>query len=114
MMCRKLVYLILILSFGLAIDVANGQSSVKINFQGAKDPSSPNHGSGEVPLGYLPDWGDIFGDRGNGFSYGWTNDRTGRARDRDINPDQRYDTLNQLTSWGISPASWEIEVPNAV
>jgi len=103
-MFRRMAFLILLLIMILTVHNACGQSSVKVNFQ----PSTA-----AVPEGYLPDYGDVFGDRDNGFSYGWTADRTGRARDRDINPDQRYDTLNHLATWGIAPASWEIELPNA-
>jgi regulation of enolase protein 1 (concanavalin A-like superfamily) len=103
-MCKKSVYLILLLALGLAIGTASGQS-VKINFQ------SRTQGSREVPVGYLPDYGDLFGDRGNGWSYGWSVDMTGNARDRDINPDQRYDTNNSLRLWSGS-GNWEIAVPN--
>jgi len=105
MMCRRSVCLILFLSFGLTISLASGQSPVKINFQ------SRNQGSREVPEGYLPDYGDVFGDRGNGFSYGWTVDKTGIARDRDKHNDQRYDTNNALVLWSGS-SSWEIALPN--
>lgn len=38
---------------------------IKINFQ---DPGTP------TPFGWLRDIGHVFGDRGNGFSYGWTCD----------------------------------------
>ena len=90
----------------LCVGAASGQTSVKINFQ------SNSRGSREVPEGYLPDYGLVFGDRGNGYSYGWSMDRTGAARDRDINPDQRYDTNNSLRLWGVADATWEIAVPN--
>ena len=36
--------------------------SASINFQPAKTP---------VPAGYLADSGEIYGDRGNGYTYGW-------------------------------------------
>lgn len=104
-MCRRSACLVLLLSFGLTVRVASGQSSVKINFQ------SRTQGSREVPEGYLPDYGDVFGDRGNGFSYGWTADKTGIARDRDRHPDQRYDTNNSLVLWS-GTGSWEIALPN--
>ncbi len=105
MVCRKSVCLILLLSFSLTISVASGQSSVKINFQ------SRSQGSREVPEGYLPDYGDVFGDRSNGWSYGWTVDKKNSARDRDIHPDQRYDTLNHMVLSG-GTGSWEIALPN--
>lgn len=105
-MCRKSIFLILLLVFGLTIGIASGQSSVRINFQ------SNSQGSREVPVGYLPDYGAVFGDRGNGWSYGWTVDKTASGRDRDIDPDQRYDTLNALVMWNTGTGSWEIAVPN--
>ncbi len=104
MMCRRSIFLILLLSFSLTINVASGQTSVKINFQ------SRTQGSREVPEGYLPDYGDVFGDRGNGWSYGWTVDKKNSARDRDIHPDQRYDTNNSLVLWS-GTGSWEIALP---
>jgi len=81
--------------------------AVKINFQ------SLTQGSGEVPEGYLPDYGEVFGDRGNGFSYGWDMDIQGDARDRNSANavDQRYDTLNHLQKNSIDK-TWEIELPN--
>jgi regulation of enolase protein 1 (concanavalin A-like superfamily) len=107
-MCKKSIYLILLLTFGLAVSAANGQS-VKINFQSA------TQGSREVPVGYLPDYGDLFGDRGNGFSYGWSVDKTSSSRDRDsgLSPDQRYDTLNDLVHWQTGTGIWEIALPNS-
>jgi len=104
-MCKKLVCLILLLTFGLIVGVANGQS-VKINFQSA------TQGSREVPVGYLPDYGDVFGDRGNGFSYGWSVDKAASSRDRDIHADQRYDTHNALNMWNTGMGNWEIALPN--
>ncbi|RKY10080.1 MAG: hypothetical protein DRP66_00630 [Planctomycetota bacterium] len=74
---------------------------VKINFQ----PSGS-----AVPSGYLADTGATYGDRGNGYSYGWdgTNDET---RDRGIDADQRYDTLNHMQK-DSENHTWEIEIPN--
>jgi len=77
---------------------------VKINFQQA---------GGDVPAGYLPDYGEAFGDRGNGYSYGWDLDIQDTARDRDhenSGGDQRYDTTIHLQK--AENAVWEIELPN--
>jgi len=49
------------------------QTVILINFQ----PSTM-----AVPEGYLKDSGDLFGDRSNGYSYGWSCDFTGDVRDR--------------------------------
>jgi hypothetical protein len=71
---------------------------VKINFQ----PSNA-----AVPSGYLKDSGTAYGNRGNGYSYGW-NATNNRAVDRNssLSPDQRYDTLNTMQTGGTY--RWEI------
>ena len=68
-----------------------------------------------VPIGYEADTGSLFGDQGNGYSYGWDIDVTDRARDRnipDIALDERYDTLIQM-QFGPT-ATWEVAVPNGI
>jgi glucose/arabinose dehydrogenase/PKD repeat protein len=75
----------------------------RINFQPA---------GAAVPTGYLVDTGAAFGDRGNGFSYGWSGaKRTARDRNSPLSPDQRYDTLIELER-GHKTAIWELAVPN--
>jgi hypothetical protein len=67
-----------------------------------------------TPAGYLADLGAIFGDRGNGYNYGWDLDIAAQARDRGTAgtpPDDRYRTLNQLGT-GTPTRFWEIELPN--
>jgi hypothetical protein len=78
--------------------------AAKINFQPAASPA---------PTGYLVDSGAVFGNRGNGHSYGW-NAATNETRDRNLasSPDQRYDTLNHMQKASNPNASWEIAVPN--
>jgi hypothetical protein len=103
-MSKKLVYLfyfVLVLGFGLTVGVA-GASEIKINFQSTGSP---------IPEGYLPDYGEVFGDRGNGWSYGWSQDINRHTRDRNnaTAPDQRYDTIIHFYGTG---AVWEIELPN--
>jgi len=61
-----------------------GQFPVAINFQPAGAP---------IPSGYLADTGAAFANRGNNWSYGWDQDLTAATRDRNVNADQRYDTL---------------------
>src|SRR6185295_2216953 len=70
--------------------------------------------SAPVPAGYLKDGGLVYGDRGNGQSYGWNADNTAQMRDRDStqSPDQRYDTLAYMQRPANPDASWEIAVPN--
>lgn len=70
----------------------------------------------ETPEGYLPDFGDIFGDRGNGQSYGWDDDNTLHARNRNsaLSLDERHDTFNHMQKLDPLPAGslWEILLPN--
>lgn len=81
----------------------SGQGEVKINFQPA-GASTPN--------GFLADTGAAFGDRGNGYRYGWSQDNSGHARELNSPeaPDKAYDTLNYLDRGGN--LIWEIELPN--
>jgi hypothetical protein len=78
---------------------------VKVNFQAASAPS--------VPAGYVADYGDAFGDRGNGFAYGWNIDNAVNARYRDSanSPDLRYDTFVHMIK-AMPPAIWNVAVPN--
>jgi len=79
-------------------------------------------GTAPVPPGYLKDIGDIYGDRTNGFFYGWTNiggtniTVDGRWRQNLASPDLRYDTFMHMMRINIqNPALssvWEIEIPN--
>lgn len=81
---------------------------LKINFQAA---SSSGY------AGYFADTGAVFGDRGNGYSYGWIDgDNSSLARDRNsgLSQDERYDTLNHL-NYNNPPTeshTWELEVEN--
>ena len=89
----------------LSVSVESIPASIKINFQLA---------GGAVPSGYLADNGKPYGDRGNGFSYGWNMDTSSAARDRNspLSADQRYDTLIHLQKPENPNASWRIKVPN--
>ncbi|MHC4395701.1 MAG: DNRLRE domain-containing protein [Planctomycetota bacterium] len=81
---------------------ASSGETIKINFQ----PSASS-----VPSGYEVDSGASYGSRGNGLSYGWetTNSNT---RDRGIDSDQRYDTLNHFytNTWEIGLDSGTYDV----
>src|SRR5687768_11390583 len=80
---------------------AGGHFPVAINFQPA---------SAQAPAGYFADSGAVFGDRGNGWAYGWDQDISVATRDRNANGDQRYDTLVHTQLYGTR--SWEIGVPS--
>jgi hypothetical protein len=73
---------------------------VKINFQPVDAPT---------PTNYLADSGEVKGNRGGGWTYGWATDHTANTGDRDINDDQRLDTLVLDTS---AVALWEVDVPS--
>jgi hypothetical protein len=79
-----------------------------INFQATTSAGYP---------GYLPDFGDVYGDRLNGEFYGWAEDITAEARDRNnptFAPDERYDTFNHSSRPAANPNAnfWEIALPN--
>jgi beta-galactosidase len=79
-----------------------GTPLARINFQ----PSGVT-----VPAGYDPDYGNVFGVRVDGLSYGWDVDNTATSRLRNVNPDPRYDTLIHMQKPGGGRV-WEIAVPN--
>jgi uncharacterized protein (TIGR03382 family) len=78
--------------------------SVKINFQPAGVAAAP---------GYLTDTGEVFGDRGNGFLYGWDMDNSAAARERmsPMSPDALHDRFIHMQK-GVPDARWEIAVPD--
>jgi glucose/arabinose dehydrogenase len=80
-------------------------TAIRINFQPAGAP---------VPAGYLADTGLVFASRGNGQTYGWTQDNSTQTRDRNNagSPDQRYDTLTHLQKAAYPDAVWEVAVAN--
>jgi glucose/arabinose dehydrogenase len=57
---------------------------------------------------YLKDSGAVYGDRGDGLSYGWSVSHTDVSRERNVNPDQRLDTLIHFHAG----ATWEFGLPN--
>ncbi|MEQ8764024.1 MAG: Ig-like domain-containing protein [Planctomycetota bacterium] len=95
------------------LDIVPAPFTLNVNFQDS---------AGEVPLGYLKDYGEPFGlrtkdDQGKGLQYGWVisgtrtpYDRTADGRDRNQNlDDQRLDTLMHMQK--ASDASFEIALP---
>ena len=74
-MFRRLMHLVslaLVLGIGLTVGVT-GASEIEINFQSAGAP---------IPDGYLPEYGDIFFEHDDGWSYGWDQNIRSGARDR--------------------------------
>jgi len=80
-----------------------------VNFQRPADPD-PGVFDGND---YEADGGRAFGDRGNGYSYGWDRDNTSTTgnRNHDRSFDERYDTLAHMQK-PEGASTWEIAVPN--
>jgi hypothetical protein len=80
----------------------SGGLEIKINFQTSRS---------STPAGFLGDEGYIYGDRGNGYIYGWNLDNQDGARERNssVSPDKPRDTLNHMQRDGTV---WEIGLPN--
>ncbi len=62
---------------------------------------------GATYSGYLVDSGAAFGNRGNGYTYGWSHPVDYRARNNALSPDQRYDGFAIMGN-----ETWEIIVPS--
>jgi hypothetical protein len=89
---------------------------VRINFQSA---------DAEVPDGYLRDFGEPYGTKPQGLTYGWVHEGTtvpvdivslGRERNSPDVTDQREDTLVHMEAFDTGagrtvPAAWELAVP---
>ncbi|MEM6766438.1 MAG: Ig-like domain-containing protein, partial [Bacteroidota bacterium] len=108
-------------TFDAQLTVSGAFTGVQVNFS---DQGTP------APNGYVADFGQAFGDRGNGFTYGWLNEfgtapqsLVGNGRNRGPNPDNntlletlmhmQYDDVdgnNGVLEEGI----WEVEVPNGL
>jgi hypothetical protein len=90
---------------------------VRVNFQSA---------DAEVPDGYLRDFGEPYGAKSQGLTYGWVHEGTtvpvdivsqGRDRDSQDAADQREDTLVHMEAFDtglgrVVPAAWELAVPD--
>ncbi|MDX2305435.1 MAG: Ig-like domain-containing protein, partial [Microscillaceae bacterium] len=93
-----------------------GQTSFKINFSDAATAA---------PSGWLKDYGQPYGDRGNGLTYGWVDPNTRQAvdisaRGRNRNPTPDVDifreTLMHMRFSNVTPGTqngdWEMALPN--
>jgi fibronectin type 3 domain-containing protein len=73
--------------------------AVKIDFVPSSAP---------VASGYVRDGGSTYGNRGNGYTYGWSVSHTDAAIDRNLNSNQLLDA-----NIGVkSGARWQLQVPN--
>jgi hypothetical protein len=66
--------------------------------------------------GYINDYGDIYGVRASGSSYGWDVDNKANARERNNanSADKRYDTFNHMQKPLPAGRVWEIAIPNGL
>ena len=103
---------------------------VLINFEGDKGAPSPDRNVPNADA-CLPDIGEAFGDRDNGWSYGWLTDLPDDDPDAGLFPadnfetrnrnsghvlavaDERYDSINHIQKNGVNDI-WEIEIDNGV
>nr|WP_306270353.1 Ig-like domain-containing protein [Ornithinimicrobium sp. HY1793] len=128
----------------LTVDQAGGENT-KINYLDItplldEEPEPPAEGdpikvnfqleTAPVPDGYLRDFGEPYAERagvsqGEGLTFGWVDDQllepldlVGNGRDRNLNDDQRLDTLMHMdlpedSDGGVlSDGAWQIAVPN--
>ena len=80
--------------------VPEGKIDIKINFQPRDE---------KVPAGYLKDSGEVFGNRGNGYSYGWSEEMLSKTRKRNKNENILLDTVMVIPR--KSQSVWEIALP---
>ncbi len=104
-MSRKCIGLIAVVLVSLVLVGSVHGQSVKVSFEMAATATEE---------GYLKDSGLPFGDRGNGWSYGWSRDISADARERNggNSPNKAWDTLLHLQKGAA--AVWEIEIDNGV
>ena len=88
--------------FDLKKITAKGFKPIKINFQPSKI---------KAPQGYIADTGLEFGDRGNGYYYGWSRDVQAFTRKRGLTPNVLHDTLIPFR-YNLSSWTWSIALPN--
>jgi hypothetical protein len=83
-------------------------SGLNVNFAASTFASAPSY---PIP-GYSEDFGDAYGDRGNGYNYGWDSDNTanGRYVNSPSSPDDRYDTHMQTPAGRI----WELDIASGL
>ena len=84
-----------------AVDIPEGD--IQINFERTATVT---------PVGYLKDDGSVFGNRGNGYSYGWNVNNTANNRERGKTTiEKRFDTFVQMQTGG-NKYTWSINLPN--
>lgn len=79
----------------------HGDVNLTFNFQPASTPT---------PSGAIADSGLVFGDRGNGYAYGWSANNTANVRDRNMVANQLLDTVAFMQNG--TTVGWELEIAN--
>lgn len=79
----------------------HGDVNLTINFQ----PKS----TGKVAK-TIADYGNAYGDRGNGYAYGWNADNTANVRDRNMVANQLQDTVAFMQNG--PNRTWQLEIAN--
>lgn len=114
--------LTLLLFLGMSVQAIQAidwnTDTLKINIQ--PEPGTPGNGGfigadvPEAPEGYLVENGTLYGDKGNGFTYGWDIDISATIRYRINAADVTETDFSRLTLAHLQkgdPATWEIALP---
>ena len=85
-----------------------GEVVAMINFQ---------PGGASTPSGYVVDDGDAYGNRGNGFFYGWLGNRNNKTRQRSGGAEAKLRTLNHMRNgsdrvweFGLTNGTYQLEI----
>jgi hypothetical protein len=89
---------------------AGADLATRINFVDITAVVGVNFQANGSPLvnGYNPDYGQTYGPKSDGLTYGWNTDHSALDRDRNVNSNQLLDTLVHMKA----SAQWTIDVPN--
>ncbi|TRZ43495.1 malectin domain-containing carbohydrate-binding protein [Robertkochia solimangrovi] len=117
-------------------DLGYENAEIQINLVITEEPVDPiaismnfSDPASAAPTGYIKDGGDPYGDRGNGYFYGWLDEASSAPADLTLNGRNRdvatyslfnntmihmqYGDVSTNASNGyLNHAKWEIEIPN--
>ena len=99
---KKTLFLTTLVVMAMKVSQMEASDVIRINFQEAGNAPPIRMG-----IAHLEDGGEAYGDCGNGYYYGWSTDRTGEARRRNVTLDCRLDG-----SVTVGSSNWEIAVDN--
>ena len=87
--------------YSLVASVTTPSFGVHVNFAAGTGNSAGNPVA-PIPQGYVQDIGNLYGDQGNGLTYGWDRNivADGRYRQFANSPDLRYDTFMHMIKSG--------------